>query len=121
MPGWPAASEVSVTLAYQVPLSQTSRRLLRRMLRSSLPLGMETSTEASWVRTPPTRLWTVSVAVYTRCSLLYAMSSILAALLRREREGVGATLDITMFESLGEWMGNPIYYAYDGREQLFDE
>jgi crotonobetainyl-CoA:carnitine CoA-transferase CaiB-like acyl-CoA transferase len=38
---------------------------------------------------------------------MYAMSSILAALLRRERDGVGATLDITMFESLGEWMGFP--------------
>ena len=43
------------------------------------------------------------------------MSSILAALLRREREGVGATLDITMFESLGEWMGFPAYFsAYGG-------
>jgi itaconate CoA-transferase len=46
---------------------------------------------------------------------MYAMSSILAALLRREREGVGATLDITMFESLGEWMGFPAYFsAYGG-------
>src|SRR5207342_3146326 len=36
---------------------------------------------------------------------MYAMSSILAALYRRQSEGVGATLDITMFESLGEWMG----------------
>jgi itaconate CoA-transferase len=46
---------------------------------------------------------------------MYAFSSILAALIRREREGVGATLDITMFESLGEWMGFPAYYtAYGG-------
>ena len=46
---------------------------------------------------------------------MYAMSSILAALLRREREGVGATLDITMFEALGEWMGFPAYFtAYGG-------
>ncbi|MGH6884798.1 MAG: CaiB/BaiF CoA transferase family protein [Geminicoccales bacterium] len=46
---------------------------------------------------------------------MYAMSSILAALLRREREGVGATLDITLFESLGEWMGFPAYFtAYGG-------
>jgi len=42
------------------------------------------------------------------------MSSILAALLRREREGVGATLDITMFESLGEWMGFPMYFTNYG-------
>lgn len=46
---------------------------------------------------------------------MYALSSILAALLRRERDGVGATLDITMFESLGEWMGFPAYFtAYGG-------
>jgi itaconate CoA-transferase len=46
---------------------------------------------------------------------MYAMSAILAALLRREREGAGATLDITMFEALGEWMGFPAYFtAYGG-------
>src|SRR5207344_882271 len=46
---------------------------------------------------------------------MYAFSSILAALYRRQSEGVGATLDITMFESLGEWMGFPGYFtAYGG-------
>jgi itaconate CoA-transferase len=46
---------------------------------------------------------------------MYAFSSILAALYRRQAEGVGATLDITMFESLGEWMGFPGYFtAYGG-------
>lgn len=47
---------------------------------------------------------------------MYAFSSILAALLRREREGAGATLDITMFEALGEWMGFPSHYATYGGE-----
>jgi itaconate CoA-transferase len=47
---------------------------------------------------------------------MYAFSSILAALLRRMRTGEGATLDITMFEALGEWMGFPAYFAaYGGR------
>jgi itaconate CoA-transferase len=46
---------------------------------------------------------------------MYAFSSILAALLRRGRTGEGATLDITMLESLGEWMGFPAYFtAYGG-------
>ncbi len=45
---------------------------------------------------------------------MYAFSSILAALLRREREGVGATLDVTMFDSLGEWMSFPAYFAHYG-------
>src|SRR5256885_3710550 len=47
---------------------------------------------------------------------MYAFSSILAALLRRMRTGEGATLDITMFEALGEWMGFPAYFnAYGGK------
>jgi itaconate CoA-transferase len=47
---------------------------------------------------------------------MYAFSSILAALLRRERSGEGATLDITMFEALGEWMGFPAYFTHYGGE-----
>ena len=47
---------------------------------------------------------------------MYAFSSVLAALIRRFRTGEGATLDITMFEALGEWMGFPAYFtAYGGR------
>ena len=45
---------------------------------------------------------------------MYAFSSILAALLRRSQTGEGATLDITMFESLGEWMGFPAYFSHYG-------
>jgi itaconate CoA-transferase len=45
---------------------------------------------------------------------MYAFSSILAALVRRERTGEGATLDITMLESLGEWMGFPALFANYG-------
>ena len=47
---------------------------------------------------------------------MYAFSSVLAALIRRERTGEGATLEITMFEALGEWMGFPAYFtAYGGQ------
>ena len=45
---------------------------------------------------------------------MYAFSSILAALLRRERSGEGATIDVTMLESLGEWMGFPALFASYG-------
>jgi itaconate CoA-transferase len=47
---------------------------------------------------------------------MYAFSSILAALIRRGRTGEGATLDITMLEALGEWMGFPLYFtSYGGK------
>ena len=46
---------------------------------------------------------------------MYAFSSILAALVRRGRNGEGATIEVTMLEALGEWMGFPAYFtAYGG-------
>ncbi|GAB2786150.1 CaiB/BaiF CoA transferase family protein [Amycolatopsis magusensis] len=45
---------------------------------------------------------------------MYAYSSILAALLERGRTGKGAHLDVSMLEATVEWMGFPLYYAYDG-------
>jgi crotonobetainyl-CoA:carnitine CoA-transferase CaiB-like acyl-CoA transferase len=46
---------------------------------------------------------------------MYALSSVLAALVRRGRSGEGATIDVTMLEALGEWMGFPAYFtAYGG-------
>ena len=48
---------------------------------------------------------------------MYAFSGILAALYRRKATGEGATLDISMFESLGEWLGFPAYFtAYGGTQ-----
>jgi crotonobetainyl-CoA:carnitine CoA-transferase CaiB-like acyl-CoA transferase len=45
---------------------------------------------------------------------MYAYSSILAALLQRQQSGRGCRLDISMLESLMEWMSYPLYYAFDG-------
>jgi crotonobetainyl-CoA:carnitine CoA-transferase CaiB-like acyl-CoA transferase len=46
---------------------------------------------------------------------MYAFTSILAALVRRGRNGEGATIDVTMLEALGEWMGFPaLFTAYGG-------
>ncbi|UCJ15834.1 CoA transferase [Pseudomonas sp. MM211] len=45
---------------------------------------------------------------------MYAYSNILTALLLRGRTGLGSRIDVSMLESLVEWMGYPLYYAYDG-------
>ncbi|MDO8375191.1 MAG: CaiB/BaiF CoA-transferase family protein, partial [Polaromonas sp.] len=45
---------------------------------------------------------------------MYAYSSILAALLQRGKTGQGSHIDVSMLESLTEWMGYPMYYAYAG-------
>jgi itaconate CoA-transferase len=42
---------------------------------------------------------------------MFAFSSILAALYARLRTGDGAALSVSLFESLTEWMSQPMYYA----------
>jgi crotonobetainyl-CoA:carnitine CoA-transferase CaiB-like acyl-CoA transferase len=45
---------------------------------------------------------------------MYAFSAIQSALLLRARTGEGSRIDVSMLESLTEWMGYPLYYAFDG-------
>jgi itaconate CoA-transferase len=45
---------------------------------------------------------------------MYAYSNILAALLQRQIDGRGRRIDLSMLEAMGEWMGYPLYYAFDG-------
>lgn len=47
---------------------------------------------------------------------MYAYSSILAALLQRGQTGLGSRIDVSMLESMVEWMGFPLYYAFDGAD-----
>ncbi|GAA1085405.1 MULTISPECIES: CaiB/BaiF CoA-transferase family protein [Pseudonocardia] len=42
---------------------------------------------------------------------MYAFSGILSALYERERTGQGTDLEVSLFDSLVEWMGYPLYYA----------
>jgi itaconate CoA-transferase len=45
---------------------------------------------------------------------MYAYSNILAAIIKRGRDGVGSHIDLSMLEALTEWMNFPMYYAYQG-------
>lgn len=45
---------------------------------------------------------------------MYAYTNILSALLLRGKTGAGSHIDVSMLEAVGEWMGYPLYYAYDG-------
>ncbi len=58
----------------------------------------------------------VGISVSDIAAGMYAYSSILAALIERGRTGRGAVLDVSMLEATVEWMGFPLYYAYDGAE-----
>ena len=56
----------------------------------------------------------VGISVADISAGMYAFSSVLAALLRREKSGEGAALEISLFDSLAEWMSYPVYYTYGG-------
>ncbi|KQB52745.1 CoA-transferase [Pseudomonas endophytica] len=45
---------------------------------------------------------------------MYAYTGVLSALLLRDKTGEGSRVDVSMLESLVEWMGYPLYYAYEG-------
>jgi len=45
---------------------------------------------------------------------MYAYTNILAALIQRGKTGQGCNIDVSMLEAMTEWMGFPLYYAYDG-------
>jgi itaconate CoA-transferase len=57
----------------------------------------------------------VGISVADIAAGMYAYSGVLTALFAREKSGRGATLDVSLFDALGEWMGQPAYYtAYSG-------
>jgi len=47
---------------------------------------------------------------------MYAYTNILAALIQRGKTGQGCNIDVSMLESMAEWMSYPLYYAFDGAE-----
>jgi itaconate CoA-transferase len=47
---------------------------------------------------------------------MYAYTNILAALIQRGKTGKGSRIDVSMLESMAEWMSFPLYYAYDGAQ-----
>lgn len=48
---------------------------------------------------------------------MYAYSGILSALLLRGRTGEGSRVEVSMLEGMAEWMGFPMYYAFEGQSQ----
>jgi itaconate CoA-transferase len=59
----------------------------------------------------------VGVSIADISAGMYAYSGILTALLARKDTGAGTVVDVSLFDSLGEWMGYPVYYtAYGGSQ-----
>jgi len=56
----------------------------------------------------------VGVSVADIAAGMYAYSGILTALLSRTATGQGTSLEVSLFDALGEWMGQPAYFAAYG-------
>lgn len=63
----------------------------------------------------PTEPAKVGLSIADIAAATSAVTSILGALLTRQRTGQGAHIDISMLESMAEWMGFPLYYTYQGQ------
>ena len=59
----------------------------------------------------------VGFSVADICAAMYALSGILAALMRRERTGEGAAVSVSMLDVLAEWVSAPLYNAVYGAGQ----
>ncbi len=46
---------------------------------------------------------------------MYAYTGVLSALLQRHQTQRGSHVQVSMLEALAEWMGFPLYYAYEGQ------
>ncbi|KAJ5736419.1 uncharacterized protein N7483_001544 [Penicillium malachiteum] len=56
----------------------------------------------------------VGISIADISAGMYAYSNILSALLQRGKDGKGCRIDISMLESMVEWMGFPMYYTFNG-------
>ena len=56
----------------------------------------------------------VGISVADIAAGMYAYSAVLAALLARARTGEGASIEVSLFDALAEWMAAPAYYTKYG-------
>jgi len=55
----------------------------------------------------------VGISIADISAGMYAYTNILAAIMQRGKTGLGSKIDVSMLESMAEWMGFPLYYTYD--------
>jgi itaconate CoA-transferase len=59
----------------------------------------------------------VGISIADIAAGMYAYTGVLTALIQRQATGIGTTIDVSLFDSLAEWMGFPAYYAaYTGKD-----
>ena len=59
----------------------------------------------------------VGISIADISAGMYAYSGVLSALLLRERTGQVRSVEVSLFDSLAEWMSQPAYYTHHGGKQ----
>jgi formyl-CoA transferase len=59
----------------------------------------------------------VGISIADISAGVYAYSGVLSALLLRERTGEARSVEVSLFDSLAEWMSQPAYYTHHGGTQ----
>ena len=65
----------------------------------------------------PDEVAKVGVSIADIAAGMYAFSGTLAALYRREVTGEGASIEVSLFEALAEWVGQPAHFTAGARHQ----
>jgi crotonobetainyl-CoA:carnitine CoA-transferase CaiB-like acyl-CoA transferase len=100
---WINRSKESLTL--DLKRGRTGRGAYHLLVQSEAGLVSITGTEEM-----PSK---VGISIADIAAGMYAFSGVLAALLRRERTGEGAAVEVSMFDALAEWMGYPAYFTVE--------
>lgn len=79
--------------------------------RRAYDLLVQSETAVLSVTGSPEQPAKVGISIADIAGGMYAYSAILSALLGRSQTGVGAALEVSLFDSLAEWMSQPMYYA----------
>lgn len=85
--------------------------------RKAYDLLVQCETGLTSVTGTPDEVAKVGISVADIAAGMYAYSGILTALYRRATTGVVAPVEVSLFESLAEWMGQPAYYTRYGGAQ----
>ncbi|MDL9949000.1 CaiB/BaiF CoA-transferase family protein [Gordonia sp. ABSL11-1] len=59
----------------------------------------------------PDDMTKVGISIADIAAGTYGFASVLAALFQREIAGIGATLEVSLFEALAEWIGQPMHFT----------
>ena len=76
------------------------------LVQSEVGLVSITGTDSSPVK--------VGISIADIAAGMYGFSGVLAALIERATTGQGATVNVSLFDSLAEWMSAPVYYTKYG-------